>query len=44
VGYRISIMTASEPMATGLFFLLRVPDARPEGRVDEFAPLDSPAS
>ena len=31
-------------MAAGLFFLLRVPDARSAGRVDEFAPLDSPAS
>jgi hypothetical protein len=34
-------------MAAGLFFLLRVPDARPESNVDEFAPktgaLDSQA-
>jgi hypothetical protein len=35
-------------MAAGLFFLLRVPDTRPERNVDEFAPktgttLDSPA-
>jgi UMF1 family MFS transporter len=44
VGYRISIGSLAVIMAAGLFFLLRVPDARPEGRVDEFAPLDSPAS
>jgi hypothetical protein len=35
-------------MAAGLFFLLRVPEARPEHNVDEFAPemattLDSQA-
>jgi hypothetical protein len=35
-------------MALGLFFLLRVPDVRPERNVDEFAPrtgasLDSQA-
>lgn len=39
VGYRISIGSLAVIMAAGLFFLLRVPDARPEGRVDEFAPL-----
>ncbi len=42
-GYRISIGSLAVIMAAGLFFLLRVPDARPEGKVDEFAPLDSPA-
>ena len=43
VGYRISIGSLAVIMAAGLFFLLRVPDVRPEGKVDEFAPLDSPA-
>ena len=42
VGYRISIGSLAAIMAAGLFFLLRVPDVRPEGSVDEFAPLDSP--
>ena len=47
-GYRISIGSLAIIMAAGLFFLLRVPDARPERNVDEFAPemastLDSPA-
>jgi UMF1 family MFS transporter len=42
-GYRISIGSLAVIMAAGLFFLLRVPDVRPEGKVDEFAPLDSPA-
>lgn len=44
VGYRISIGSLAVIMAGGLFFLFRVPDVRPEGRVDEFAPLDSPVS
>ena len=47
-GYRISIGSLAIIMALGLFFLLRVPDARPEPNVDEFTPettatLDSPA-
>jgi UMF1 family MFS transporter len=47
-GYRISIGSLAVIMAAGLFFLLRVPDARPEPNVDEFAPetaatLDSQA-
>jgi len=47
-GYRLSIGSLAVIMAAGLFFLLRVPDARPEPNVDEFAPeaaptLDSPA-
>ena len=47
-GYRISIGSLAIIMALGLFFLLRVPDVRPERNVDEFAPktgtpLDSPA-
>jgi len=47
-GYRVSIGSLAVIMAAGLFFLLRVPDARPEPNVDEFAPetaptLDSPA-
>ncbi len=47
-GYRLSIGSLAIIMAAGLFFLLRVPDARPEPNVDEFAPeaaptLDSPA-
>jgi UMF1 family MFS transporter len=37
-GYRISIASLAIIMALGLFFLLRVPDARPERNVDEFAP------
>jgi UMF1 family MFS transporter len=44
LGYRISIGSLAVIMAAGLFFLLRVPDARPEPNVDEFAPsLDSQA-
>jgi MFS transporter, UMF1 family len=48
-GYRISIGSLAFIMAAGLFFLLRVPDARPERNVDEFAPemaptLDSPGA
>ncbi len=47
-GYRISIGSLAIIMAAGLFFLLRVPDARPERTVYEFAAktgttLDSPA-
>jgi UMF1 family MFS transporter len=47
-GYRVSIGSLAIIMAAGLFFLLRLPDARPERNVDEFAPktgttLDSPA-
>lgn len=47
-GYRISIGSLAVIMAAGLFFLLRVPDARPEPDIDEFTPettatLDSPA-
>jgi MFS transporter, UMF1 family len=46
-GYRVSIGSLAIIMAAGLFFLLRVPDARPESNVDEFAPetaatLESP--
>src|ERR687898_1255304 len=37
-GYRISIGSLAVIMALGLFFLLRVPDARPQPHVDEFAP------
>src|SRR5215216_2268776 len=37
-GYRISIGSLAIIMALGLFFLLRVSDARPERNVDEFAP------
>jgi UMF1 family MFS transporter len=37
-GYRISIGSLAIIMALGLIFLLRVPDARPERNVDEFAP------
>src|SRR5215207_5575661 len=37
-GYRISIASLAIIMALGLFFLLRVSDARPERNVDEFAP------
>lgn len=44
-GYRISIGSLALIMAAGLFFLLRVPDARPEPNVDEFgsSALDSRA-
>ena len=38
VAYRISIGSLAVIMAAGLFFLLRVPDARPERNVNEFAP------
>lgn len=37
-GYRLSIGSLAVIMAAGIFFLLRVPDARPGGA----APLDSP--
>jgi MFS transporter, UMF1 family len=37
-GYRISIGSLALVMAGGLFFLLRVPDARPEGTVEQYAP------
>ncbi len=36
--YRISIGSLALVMALGLFFLLRVPDVRPEPNVEEFAP------
>jgi hypothetical protein len=39
VGYRISIGSLAVIIAAGHFFLLRVPDTRREGKVDEFAPL-----
>lgn len=38
VGYRVSIGSLAVIMAAGLFFLLRVPDARPGPNVDEFVP------
>jgi MFS transporter, UMF1 family len=38
-GYRVSIGSLAVIMAAGLFFLLRVPDVRPERTVDEYAPL-----
>lgn len=41
LGYRISIGSLAVVMAAGLFFLLRVPDVRPEGTVDEYAPEES---
>ena len=40
LGYRLSIGSLAVIMAAGIFFLLRVPDARPGGAV----PLDSPAA
>ncbi|HEV2094151.1 MAG TPA: MFS transporter [Rubrobacter sp.] len=40
LGYRISIGSLAVIMAAGIFFLLRVPDARPGGP----APLDSPSA
>jgi UMF1 family MFS transporter len=36
--YRIAIGSLALIIALGLFFLLRVPDARPDPNVDEFAP------
>jgi UMF1 family MFS transporter len=36
--YRISIGSLAVIMALGIFFLFRVPDARPERTVEEFAP------
>ena len=39
VGYRISIGSLAVIIAAGHFLLLRVPDTRREGKVDEFAPL-----
>ena len=38
-GYRVSIGFLAVIMAAGLFFLLRVPDVRPERTVDAYAPL-----
>ena len=38
-GYRVSIGSLAVIMAAGLFFLLRVPDVRPDRTVDEYAPL-----
>jgi MFS transporter, UMF1 family len=35
--YRIAMGSLAVIMALGLFFLLRVPDARPDPNVDEFA-------
>ncbi len=37
--YRISVGSLAVIMALGIFFLLRVPDARPGRTVDEYAPL-----
>lgn len=39
LGYRVSIGFLAVIMAAGLFFLLRVPDVRPERTVDAYAPL-----
>jgi MFS-type transporter involved in bile tolerance (Atg22 family) len=39
-GYRLSIGSLAVIMAAGIYFLMRVPDARPGGA----APLDSPAA
>jgi len=36
--YRISIGSLAGIMALGIFFLVRVPDARPDPTVDEYAP------
>jgi MFS transporter, UMF1 family len=38
-GYRVSIGVLAVIMAAGLYFLLRVPDVRPERTVDAYAPL-----
>jgi UMF1 family MFS transporter len=40
--YRISIGSLAGVMALGIFFLLRVPDARPDPTVDEYAPETEP--
>ena len=37
--YRISVGSLALIMALGIFFLFRVPDARPDRTVDEYAPL-----
>jgi len=44
MAYRISIGSLAGIMGLGIFFLIRVPDVRPEPTVDEYAPetLDSP--
>jgi len=39
VGYRISIGSLAVIIAAGHFYLLRIPDPRRKGKVDEFAPL-----
>jgi len=36
--YRVSIGSLAAIMAVGIYFLSRVPDARPESTVEEFAP------
>lgn len=43
MAYRISIGSLALITAAGLFFLLRVPDARPEKNVEEFAPPETGA-
>jgi UMF1 family MFS transporter len=40
--YRISIGSLAGVMALGIFFLRRVPDARPDPTVDEYAPETEP--
>ena len=44
MAYRISIGSLAGIMGLGIFFLIRVPDVRPEPTVDEYTPetLDSP--
>jgi MFS transporter, UMF1 family len=42
LAYRISIGSLAVIMVAGIFFLWRVPDVRPEGRVEEFAPGKPP--
>jgi UMF1 family MFS transporter len=37
--YRISVGSLALIMALGIFFLIRVPDVRPDRTVDEYAPL-----
>ncbi|MCA1740661.1 MAG: hypothetical protein LC740_18145, partial [Actinobacteria bacterium] len=44
VSYRIAIGSLILILGAGLFLLLRVPDARYEETVDEFAPEDAPGT
>jgi len=41
ISYRVAIGSLALLLALGLFLLLRLPDARPDRKVDEFAPEEA---